>query len=405
MKKKPFSVGVTIALMALTAALTLTLTYQYAMNRFNQQVKNVTERQKMYAKLYQIDTKTRGQFLFDIDETRLNDAIAEGYVAGLGDAYSRYLAPSDCARLQQQLSGKQVGIGAEFAVNELGEARISRLIEGAPAAVGGVQVNDRIVAVNGQDVTDWDEADIAAAIDGDAGTEVVLTLARQTESGEVAEQNVTLTRRSYDLVTVESRMLGDNIGYIRIYTFNERTDSEFASAMASLTNAGMAGLVIDVRNNGGGYKDELVKILDRLLPEGILFQSEDYSGTKQTDRSDAACIELPMAVLVNQDSYSAAEFFAAALQEYDWATVVGTKTCGKGNFQTAFTLSDGSMLNLSIGKYFTPNGRSLTDIGVTPDEPVELSDEDAAKLLYGQLAHADDAQLQAAIRAIRQKIS
>ena len=111
------------------------------------------------------------------------------------------------------------------------------------------------------------------------------------------------------------------------------------------------------------------------------------------------------AVLVNQDSYSAAEFFAAALQEYGWATVVGTKTCGKGNFQTAFTLSDGSMLNLSIGKYFTPNGRSLTDIGVTPDEPVELSDEDAAKLLYGQLAHADDAQLQAAIRAIRQKIS
>ena len=160
-----------------------------------------------------------------------------------------------------------------------------------------------------------------------------------------------------------------------------------------------------MRNNGGGYKDELVKILDRLLPEGLLFQSEDYSGTKQTDRSDAACIELPMAVLVNQDSYSAAEFFAAALQEYDWATVVGTKTCGKGNFQTAFTLSDGSMLNLSIGKYFTPNGRSLTDIGVTPDEPVELSDEDAAKLLYGQLAHADDAQLQAAIRAIRQKIS
>ena len=153
------------------------------------------------------------------------------------------------------------------------------------------------------------------------------------------------------------------------------------------------------------YKDEMVKILDKLLPEGVLFQSEDYAGKTQTDTSDSACIELPMVVLVNRDSYSAAEFFAAALQEYDWAKVVGEKTCGKGNFQTAFTLSDGSMLNLSIGKYFTPNGRSLTDIGVTPDERVELSDEDAAKLLYGQLAHADDAQLQAAIRAIRQKIS
>ena len=168
---------------------------------------------------------------------------------------------------------------------------------------------------------------------------------------------------------------------------------------------GAKALLFDVRFNGGGYKDEMVKILDKLLPEGVLFQSEDYSGNKQTDRSDAACIELPMAVLVNQDSYSAAEFFAAALQEYDWATVVGTKTCGKGNFQTGFQLSDGSLLNISIGKYYTPQGRSLTDTGVIPDIEITLSDEDDAKLYYGQLEKADDAQLQAAIRAIRQKIS
>ena len=141
------------------------------------------------------------------------------------------------------------------------------------------------------------------------------------------------------------------------------------------------------------------------MPEGILFQSEDYKGTKQADRSDAACIKLPMAVLVNQDSYSAAEFFAAAIQEYNWGTVVGTKTVGKGNFQTAFTLSDGSMLNLSIGKYYTPQGRSLTDTGITPDVEIALSDEDGAKLYYGQLEKADDAQLQAAIREITQKLS
>ena len=178
-----------------------------------------------------------------------------------------------------------------------------------------------------------------------------------------------------------------------------------AGAIDALLDDGAQALIFDVRNNGGGYKDELVKILDRLLPEGILFQSKDYSGTKQTDRSDAACIELPMAVLVNQDSYSAAEFFAAALQEYDWAKVVGEKTCGKGNFQTAFTLSDGSMLNLSIGKYYTPQGRSLTDLGVMPDVEIALSDEDGAKLYYGQLEKADDAQLQAAIREITQKLS
>ncbi len=401
MKKKPFSVGVTIALMALTAALTLTLTYQYAMNRFNQQVKNVTERQKMYAKLYQIDTKTRGQFLFDIDETRLNDAIAEGYVAGLGDAYSRYLAPSDCARLQQQLSGKQVGIGAEFAVNELGEARISRLIEGAPAAVGGVQVNDRIVAVNGQDVTDWDEADIAAAIDGDAGTEVVLTLARQTESGEVAEQNVTLTRRSYDLVTVESRMLGDNIGHIRIYTFNERTDSEFASAMTSLTNAGMAGLVIDVRNNGGGTLKSAANILDSLLPAGNIVYSGDASGKKTVMyTSDAAQNTVPLVVLINGHSASAAELVAAAVQDYERGTVIGAQSVGKGTLQELYTFTDGSGLSLTTAYFYPPLGNGFDQTGVTPDVRVALDYTGSLDLLPDDA----DTQLNAAVSKLRQDL-
>ena len=160
-----------------------------------------------------------------------------------------------------------------------------------------------------------------------------------------------------------------------------------------------------MRFDGGGYKDEMVKILDKLLPEGVLFQSEDYAGKKQTDTSDAACIELPMVVLVNRDSYSAAEFFAAALQEYDWAKVVGEKTCGKGNFQTGFQLSDGSLLNISIGKYYTPQGRSLTDIGVTPDVELEYDDDTYAKLYYGQLSDEEDTQLQEAIGILTSKIS
>ena len=168
---------------------------------------------------------------------------------------------------------------------------------------------------------------------------------------------------------------------------------------------GAKALLFDVRFNGGGYKDEMVKILDKLLPEGVLFQSEDYAGKKETDTSDEACIELPMAVLVNHDSYSAAEFFAAALQEYGWAEVVGEKTCGKGNFQTGFQLSDGSLLNISIGKYYTPQGRSLTDLGVTPDVEIEYDDETYAKLYYSQLEDADDTQLQAALRILTDKIS
>ena len=401
MKKKPFSVGVVIALMALTAALTLTLTYQYAMNRFNQQVKNVTERQKMYAKLYQIDTKTRGQFLFDIDETRLNDAIAKGYVAGLGDAYSQYLSTTECARLQQQLSGKQVGIGAEFAINELGEARISRLIEGAPAAVGGVMVNDRIVAVSGQDVTDWDEADIAAAIDGDAGTEVVLTLARQTASGEVAEQNVTLTRRSYDLVTVESRMLGDSIGYIRIYTFNERTDSEFASALASLTSAGMTGLVIDVRNNGGGTLKSAANILDALLPAGNIVYSGDASGKKTVMyTSDAAQNTVALAVLINDRSASAAELIAATVQDYERGTIIGAQSVGKGTLQELYTFTDGSGLSLTTAYFYPPFSGGFDHTGVTPDVRVALDYTGSLDLLPDDA----DTQLNAAVSKLRQDL-
>ena len=401
MKKKPFSVGVTIALMALTAALTLTLTYQYAMNRFNQQVKNVTERQKMYAKLYQIDTKTRGQYLFDIDETQLNDAIAEGYVNGLGDAYSRYLTPADCAKLQLQLAGKEVGIGLEFSVNELGEARISRLIDGAPAAVGGVQINDRIVAVNGQDVTDWDEADIAAAIGGDAGTEVVLTLARQGESGEVAEQSVTLTRREYSLVSVESRMLGDQIGYIRIYMFNEHTDAEFASALASLTGSGLSGLVIDVRNNGGGTLKSAAAILDTLLPAGNIVYSGDTSGQKTVMyTSDAAQNTVPLVVLINGQSASAAELVAAAVQDFERGTVIGAQSMGKGTLQELYAFTDGSGLSLTTAYFYPPLGSTFDAVGVTPDVRVALDYTGSLDLLPEE----SDTQLNAAISKLRQDL-
>ena len=235
---------------------------------------------------------------------------------------------------------------------------------------------------------------------GEEGTFVTLTILRGEESFPLSVE-----RRSIQTPVATYEMLNGQIGYLKIANFDSRCAEETNAAMDELIAQGAQALIFDVRYNGGGYKDELVKVLDKILPEGILFQSKDYKGTKQADRSDAACIKLPMAVLVNQDSYSAAEFFAAAIQEYNWGTVVGTKTVGKGNFQTAFTLSDGSMLNLSIGKYYTPQGRSLTDTGIIPDIEITLSDEDDAKLYYGQLEKADDAQLQAAIREITQKLS
>lgn len=340
-------------------------------------------------------------FIDDYDEDALADAAASAMVAATGDRWSYYLTAEEKSSYDEQMQNAYVGIGVTItAQEELGGMRIEAVTAGGPAEEAGILVGDIITEVEGEKTLELGMAGTRAKVRGEEGTSVTLTVLR----GE-ARFPVTVERRSIQTPVATYEMLDGQIGYIKIANFDSRCAEETNAAMDELIAQGAKALIFDVRYNGGGYKDELVKVLDKILPEGILFQSEDYKGTKQTDRSDESSIELPMAVLVNQDSYSAAEFFAAAIQEYDWGTIVGTKTVGKGNFQTAFTLSDGSMLNLSIGKYYTPQGRSLTDTGVTPDIELALSDENEAKLSYGRLEKADDAQLQAAIREITQKLS
>lgn len=340
-------------------------------------------------------------FIDDYDEEKLADAAASAMVEATGDRWSYYLTAEEKSSYDEQMQNAYVGIGVTItAQEELGGMRIEAVTAGGPAEEAGLLTGDIITEVEGEKTLDLGMTGTRTKVRGEEGTFVTLTILRGEESFHISVE-----RRSIQTPVATYEMLDGQIGYIKIANFDTRCAEETNAAMDELIAQDAKALIFDVRNNGGGYKNELVKVLDKILPEGILFQSEDYQGSKQIDRSDADCIDLPMAVLVNQDSYSAAEFFAAAIQEYDWGTVVGTKTVGKGNFQTAFTLSDGSMLNLSIGKYYTPQGRSLTDTGITPDVEIALSDEDGAKLYYGQLEKADDAQLQAAIREITQKLS
>ena len=340
-------------------------------------------------------------FIDDYDEEKLADAAASAMVEATGDRWSYYLTAEEKSSYDEQMQNAYVGIGVTItAQEELGGMRIEAVTADGPAEKAGLLTGDIITEVEGEKTLDLGMTGTRTKVRGEEGTFVTLTILRGEESFPVSVE-----RRSIQTPVATYEMLDGQIGYIKIANFDTRCAEETNAAMDELIAQDSKALIFDVRNNGGGYKNELVKVLDKILPEGILFQSEDYQGSKQIDRSDADCIDLPMAVLVNQDSYSAAEFFAAAIQEYDWGTVVGTKTVGKGNFQTAFTLSDGSMLNLSIGKYYTPQGRSLTDTGITPDVEIALSDEDGAKLYYGQLEKADDAQLQAAIREITQKLS
>ena len=230
---------------------------------------------------------------------------------------------------------------------------------------------------------------------GEEGTWVNLTVARNGR-----EETIPVERRTIQVAVATYTMLEKNVGLVRIANFDTRCAEETISAIEALLEQGAQALIFDVRGNPGGYASELVKILDYLLPEGDLFRTVDYAGREHTDTSDESCLELPMAVLVNGDSYSAAEFFAAALREYDWAVIVGQKTCGKGYFQNTLPLSDGSAVGLSVGKYFTPNGVSLADVGVTPDRVVEVDEQTRWKIYYGTLPIEEDIQLEAALELL-----
>ncbi len=197
-----------------------------------------------------------------------------------------------------------------------------------------------------------------------------------------------------------SEPLENGLYYIRIRNFERDAARDAIAAIEAAQANGATGIVFDVRFNPGGFASELVQLLDYLLPEGPIFRSVTYDGDENVDYSDPDCLDLPMAVLVNYDSYSAAEFFAVALQEYGAAEIVGAQTYGKGRFQTSFQLSDGSAVNLSFGTYTTPQDRSLVGKGVTPDYPVEITDEEMKDLYYNRLDRSDDKQLQTAISVL-----
>ena len=188
---------------------------------------------------------------------------------------------------------------------------------------------------------------------------------------------------------------------MRISNFDARCAQESIAAIEKLRSEGAKKLIFDVRNNPGGFASELVELLDYLLPEGDLFRSVSFDGTEKVDTSDEKYLDMPMAVVVNGNSYSAAEFFAAALQEYEAAVVVGEPTVGKGYYQQTIPLGDGSAVALSTGKYFTPKGNSLADKGVIPTVRVDVDEETAAAIYYGTLSAGEDPQLQAAIKALK----
>lgn len=399
--KKGWKIVLAILCAFVIAAGSFIAAVQYLNTRYAAALSAREEDSPVQAKAAEVQEIIETYFIDDYDEDTLADGAASGMVDATGDEWSYYLSADEVAAYEESMANAYVGVGITITEDaEAGGMRVEEVVSGGPAEEAGIRVGDLLLAVEGEDVLPLGIDGTRNLVRGEEGTRVNMHFSRNG-----TEYDVSVERRSIETPVVTGELLDGSIGYVKIDNFDERSAAETIAFVKDLIGQGVKALLFDVRFNPGGYADELVKVLDYLLPEGDLFRSVDYAGREEVDTSDASCVELPMAVLVNEDSYSAAEFFAAALQEYEWATIVGSQTYGKGNFQTAFYLSDGSMVNLSIGKYYTPGGKSLSETGVTPDVVVDLDDEQYALLYYNALEQADDPQFQAAIDTLTQKIS
>ena len=347
-------------------------------------------------KLDRLENLIQERYIGEADGEAMEDAAAAAMVKATGDRWSYYIPASQYEAHKEQSENAYVGIGITIQQAEDGSGFLIVMVnQNGPAQEAGIQVNDLLIAVEDQDVREMTADQVRELIRGETGTKVSLTVMRQGE-----HQTLAVERRRIESAVATGQMLTDGIGLVKISNFDERCASESIAAIQKLQQEGAKKIIFDVRNNPGGYAEELVKLLDYLLPEGDLFRSVSYDGTEKVDTSDADCLDMPMAVLINGSSYSAAEFFAAALQEYQAATIVGEPTVGKGVYQTTISLGDGSAVALSTGKYFTPKGNSLTDVGVIPDVRVDVDEETAEKIYYGTLSYADDLQIQAAIQVL-----
>ena len=348
-------------------------------------------------KIRQIEEMLDTYYVEDYDKELAEELMYTGLVAGVGDPYTYYLSADSLAEQVEKNSGHFVGIGVEIYAGDGGYIVVSSVTPGGPAEAAGILAEDKITEVDGESITGKTAADVTALVKGEEGTDVTLTIFRES-TGEVLEK--TVTRQDIQVQTVSWRMMDDNIGYISIMNFRENTYNQFKEALDTLEAEGMEKLVLDLRNNTGGLVKSAHEIGEELLPEGIMVYTMDKEGNREDTLCDDVYNDVPMVVLVNGNSASAAEILAGAIQDTGRGELIGTTTFGKGLVQRLFTLPDGSGLNVTIQKYYTPNGTSIHGVGITPDYEVELPEEYAQQT---NIPAEADTQLQKAVEVLSEK--
>lgn len=379
---KKISLGFAISLVAIASAVTFILTSFFSLQSFNKKFEK-------YDSLQEIDTLVHENFYGDIDENDINNGILKGYISGLNDKYSRYLTADEYTDEKSDNAGEMTGLGITVKKDDSGYIKVTEIMPDSPASESDIKIDDLIVSVNGNDVLETGFEKSMEIMSEKDNTEVSIIVRR-----DGVDKTYTLTRRPIEMVTVTSEMLDNYIGYIKISGFKQNTPQQFNDALDEIIQNGAKGIIFDLRENGGGLVDALEDCLDPLLPEGTIATAEYSDGNSKTIvYSDKSEINIPMVVIVNEHTASAAELFAASLKDFGKADIVGETTYGKGVMQSTIELSNGGAVVLTIAKYKTTISECYDGIGITPDYIVQNEDEDD-----------DNDQYNKALEVITQKI-
>ncbi len=390
---KKISLGLAISIAALAAAVTFIITMFFSLQSFNEKVQAVNEKAAKYERLEELDSMVRERYFKEFDEAEVMNGLLKGYVAGLGDPYSSYMTPEEYQKLHMTEMGKMVGIGITATMDESGYIRIIEAQKGSPAQAAGLRTDDLIVAVAGQDVLELGFTEAIDQVRGEEGTKAVITVRRDGKDKEYS-----IVRESFEVETVSSKLINEEIGYISVTNFRDNTAEQFKEAMDGLLANGADALIFDMRDNGGGLLSALEEMVDPILPEGVIATATYRDGSTQTIlNSDAEEMDIPMVVLVNGNSASAAELFAVSLRDFDKAEIVGTQTYGKGIMQMTSALNDGSGLTLTVAAFQTVRSECYHGVGITPDVVVEAGENTVVSKADPQ----NDPQLAKAIEILK----
>ena len=390
---KKISLGVAISLVAIGCAITFVLTWAVSLNIYNSKIGSSEKYEGVYAKLREMDTAVRTHYIGTINDDTLEDSVLKGYVTGIGDKYAEYLPANSYYEFKQTNEGVVQGSGIEAAADGSGYLVVSSVYKGSSAEINGVQAGDVITEINGKSLLNISDADALAQLSGEVGTKLALKILRNGE-----EIGVNLVRQQLEIESVTGRVIDERIGCISITAFNAKTAEQFSGVLDELIEAGVKALVIDVRNNLGGSVAALKPMLNHFITTGIVATAEYSDGSRKTlvETDSSEVISLPMAVLVDGNTASAAELFACALRDNCGAVLVGEQTRGKAVMQSVYELTDGSAVRVTTAKIYTPKSGCYDGEGLKPDYVTEL----AAGISFDMLTDDTDAQLQKALEVI-----